>query len=343
MSTGSREDEGKTGKRGRTSSTWSGPAARVRQLLARMEESHEALQRLTRAAEQHLTLLTPRLALLDATPFGGLPDVLLESPEPAPEQARAKRTFEFPDLSVSRRASAAPVPAAPSATEPAHGGKAAERAAHTTRSTPTLRLSAPRTRQRADLPAGGPAQKLPLASPAAASTSRATTDIGPLSEHTTTPAVAQTTNGRVVDLASLVERVLRERGKSAHSSTAPRAESLSRSTAADPSHFSLQERGSREHLSALEQPSTLLPGRDAFRIARASARHTTGADLPMDSAGTTHARPAGFDAVQRQADPPFIFDPLEPRPEIDDSDETLTERINEVLREQARRQGVDLT
>jgi hypothetical protein len=41
--------------------------------------------------------------------------------------------------------------------------------------------------------------------------------------------------------------------------------------------------------------------------------------------------------------PVFYFDPLQPRAPADDSDDALAERIGEVLREQARRQGVDVT
>jgi hypothetical protein len=40
---------------------------------------------------------------------------------------------------------------------------------------------------------------------------------------------------------------------------------------------------------------------------------------------------------------PIYFDPLEARPAADDGDDALAERIGQVLREQARRQGVDLT
>jgi hypothetical protein len=41
--------------------------------------------------------------------------------------------------------------------------------------------------------------------------------------------------------------------------------------------------------------------------------------------------------------PVFYFNPLEPRASGDDSDDALAERIGQVLRDQARRQGVDVT
>jgi hypothetical protein len=48
------------------------------------------------------------------------------------------------------------------------------------------------------------------------------------------------------------------------------------------------------------------------------------------------------DALSAAATPTFFFNALESR-EAEESEATLTDRIDQVLREQARRQGVDLT
>jgi hypothetical protein len=60
---------------------------------------------------------------------------------------------------------------------------------------------------------------------------------------------------------------------------------------------------------------------------------SSGRSTPVDAPASAVARPA----------PAFVFDPLEPRRTVDETADQLTERVAEVLREQAWREGVDLT
>jgi hypothetical protein len=84
----------------------------------------------------------------------------------------------------------------------------------------------------------------------------------------------------------------------------------------------------------------------AANARRASAPPATGGSRSGEDVVAAAAAVGGADApsaARAQAAPAFHFDPLEERRPARESDDELAERIGQVLREQARRQGVDLT
>ena len=349
MNTGGREEESKAGPRA-AARPWSGPAARVRQLLARMEKSQKALDRLIHATDTHVAALSPRLALLEATPFGGLPDIELEraaSDAPAP---RAKTAFDLPELPAPRRA-AATLPAALDATTTLPADAPARRLKPAKRALPALRLRAARAHDTSSSTRKPRNPPVPLSLNAPSERVRTES----VAESTVEAKNAQTqpvVSGRIVHLGELVERVLRERGKSAQ--TLPNTRAVRLTERAE------YKSGTRSgHTQTIVEPTRTVPGADApapsllprhgtFRLARTAARDAHkrrwAADIPLRD-----ALPVSPDEVLdlagpfRRVEQVFYFDPLEPRSAADDADDALTERINDVLREQARRQGVDLT
>jgi hypothetical protein len=94
----------------------------------------------------------------------------------------------------------------------------------------------------------------------------------------------------------------------------------------------------------LEAPYPADPARVRPEIQPGLAGHTGQGDVnsipsALPAAGSA-SKPA--QAATRSAWR-FYLDPLEPRAPADGSDDDLADRITDVLREQARRQGVDLT
>lgn len=322
-------------------------AARVRALMRAVEEPLDLLVRIDGAARLHLDALTPDLAVLETQPFAALPDIVFETPagEVMPRSSRAPESFPVrPPARAPRVAQAAAVSQAFSATASA-----------------IARTAAPTRDAREPLHAT--VNRRAPSEPAAARTSPFVLPVGGFSRH------AHTARAGAVTLrdAATVRRDVLEPGATHERST--RHDTVLPVTQARPARLTGVARAtkpatifdpSEEPVPRAARHSVLHPARPSdvsrspvtvFRLNPARVRpeiqqvlagHTGQGDVNAAPSDLPVTGSASKSAAARSA-LRFYLDPLEPRAHADDSDDDLADRISDVLREQARRQGVDLT
>jgi hypothetical protein len=334
-------------------------ARRVPALLERLESPTASIERLVRDAEAHIAALDPRPDLLDAAPFGGLAgyEPSLPSSDETPVRSRPTPVIELPQRARSGRApsrAAGGSSMAPRGAETALPGIAGGRTA----SAVVLPISPRRSVARAipnEAGRGGASTATAIdagrASPAGVSERRTgRAGGGPADAPVTKEMIERIARERIagaqpgVTLGQIAQRALdaiaREKRRERPTSARRGAAAHDSSGQADP------------------KPANADRGPTLRPVLRASA---TGAPPPAAPTGSAYARsgteeerldarasgrPHGMDASSAprpRAAPAFHFDPLEERRPARESDDDLAERIGQVLREQARRQGVDLT
>lgn len=333
-------------------------ARRVRALLERFEHPTSSFERIVLDAELRIGALQPRFALLETTPFEGLPrfDPPTSQTEDAAQSRRSSRVVELPERGRRDR--------------PGEGATAVAQG--------RTRADANRDRPVAAAAGATSAVVLPITTrrertasmreDARRRTARGGVDRGGNASRDRRPGVSVTPDGaRGVDAVAEIDRVAR-----AHVATALPAVSLGgvaqRALAAI---AGARNRSSRSDVSASGAASTTggpveslqpaPPFRPTLRPSpprssagdRAKAAGPSaaggwaapGASMQTEVSGSParHVNPVAPAAARSHAPAVFHFDPLEQRRPAHDSDDELAERIGEVLREQARRQGVDLT
>jgi hypothetical protein len=160
-------------------------------------------------------------------------------------------------------------------------------------------------------------------------------------------------NADRVDLEALVQRVLRVRrtrpatGRSARRAQPDELAPASASTPLPVSSLAAEPgvpgsaRAPRPVLPISPRATRAAPPAPSAirgRAVRAAVEHALASALPASAQAPTMPRSAARADGGR-----FIFDPFEPRDPVDTGAHALADRIDQALREQARRQGVDLT
>ncbi len=334
---------------------WQGAVQRVRQLMARLNGPAPRGLRIDRV-ESVSARLAPRLAVLDVSPFDALP------PEPPPERSAASELVQR-----ARRDWAVPLGPPPAAKAPAHHVDPAP-----ARNVP---VAPPAGEQRSPSPPILPVS----ASPAVSKRDRPrvnTTGTPPQRPETTAPALPVKTPplavspgrsrrptlrdvdadsaaraSRVpVQLGQLAERALRAIEARAARRPARRqdepARERDRDTAksaipplpppsAPPRRSEPPPTVAPQSLTAASTAITAIPD---VRAAQDSGL-SPGVSRVAGSAAPIQGVPS--QRIGPRTGPGFVLDPFEARESLDDQD--LADRIGDLLREQARRQGVDVT
>jgi hypothetical protein len=324
-------------------------AARVRALMRAVEEPLDLLVRIDGAARLHLDALTPDLAVLEAQPFAALPDIVFETPagEVMPRSARAPESFPVrPPARAPRVSQAAAVSQAFSATASA----IARAAAHTRDAREPLHATMNRR---------APSE------PAATRTPPFVLPVGGFSSHARTARAGAitlrdpaTVRRGVLELGAIHERTTRHdtvlpvtKARPARSTGLARA--AKSATIFDPPEEQVPRAARHSVLHPARPSGVSRPAVTVFRLNPARVRpelqpglagHTGQGDVNAPPSDLPAAGPASKPAAAAARSAwRFYLDPLEPRAHADGSDDDLADRITDVLREQARRQGVDLT
>ena len=303
-------------------------AARVRGLLEKLASPHPALQYIVQGVDAHVASLSPHLSILDVTPFGALPDIMPEAHGRSEDaQRRRRRSIEPPQQRTYLRSALEPGPGQRPARRVVENPPALQRAA-----APVLPIGSGERRPARDgAEQQEPVTRAPVEAPQAAQAARAAVrpPEGGLGTARNMDAP--------VDLGALVERVLR------HTRGVAPVRSVEH-TGAGAASGRVQAQTARTVVRRTPGETHVLSPSSA---ARSSAEHDVVAGrAPVMATDVEPGTPAAAvqPSVQRARTAPlFYFDPLEPRAGADDTDDALAERIGQVLREQARRQGVDVT
>ena len=326
-------------------------AARVRALMRAFEGPLDLMARIDGAARFHLDAITPDLAVLDAQPFASLPDIVLETPadevlsrssrtpEPLPVRAptRAPRVAQPPALSQTLAATTAPL---------------ARATAHTRDVPQSLPVNT--NRRVASDPVNAPGSRFVLPVGGFARSAH-TTRADAITLHD--PA---TVRRDVAEHAASHELSTRDdTGLSVTPTRAARATDLARAAESaatvEPSQAQVVRETRRSLLTPARHSVAARPSLPVYRLSAARVRPamhrveaTHAGQVDVDTPHVVSPTAGGVStpidrtAAQRGAWR-FYLDPREPRAPADESDDDLADRISEVLREQARRQGVDLT
>jgi hypothetical protein len=153
-----------------------------------------------------------------------------------------------------------------------------------------------------------------------------------------------------VELDTLVQRVMLKRRRQRHSAERSGAESNRDAVkpAALPTHTRLHDAKiiqQRPVPASVVLPVSALSTATSRNSAVVLTQHRVRNSITdLVNAPITISKAGNLEPSQPRvtAGPTFFFDALEPRAD-DESEPGLTDRIDQVLREQARRQGVDLT
>jgi hypothetical protein len=360
--------------------TWPDAILRVRRLLQRLAVPDPALGRVLDAVEAHTERLGTRSAVTDVAPFGGLggaapaargrdaggprPKHAHASVLPAPPPTRGASAYVAPATAVPR---AVPV-AAPKA-------EAAVRAVPSAAAIPVLPVGGARPRAplravaaggsraaaspRTSLPPQAssprPAEAVAAAAKTAGSGLGAAATPGPVGTSPIAPAVApsEAAQAATVDFAAVAAGALeaaRAAAASAGSATRRRSPvAFPAAAVAGAGEDRSASVGSAARVDAVGRAvpvstSSGSPGRSHSLqpLASVSSDRARPASLSQEATAPESSPDASAPARARSA-PAFVFDPLEPRRGNDATADQLAERVAEVLREQAWREGVDLT
>jgi hypothetical protein len=316
----------------------------VRALLAQLEDPLAALEHITESADAHIDALAPEFAALDTSPFDGVPTFQTErSPEQVNEPRVARRLLEPTLVSAARAAVSAVSNSSSTRTSGlAEGGAAAAGAQPPARTLP----ASPRRQV-------GGNRNNPIA--------RALEDVSTaLNANNGEPVAERNRSGQdVIDFRRVFANAAPELAGGESEVAEPIARLGPLANAALSVVRALEEPDAR----AAAAPSGSEPEREAqgfaqgtvFRPGATNLRSPTGqtpASLRVQSTARSPLQLAEGGEVPNDPSPetqarasrtPFYFDPLAARPALDDTDDVLAERMGQLLREQARRQGVDLT
>ncbi len=331
--------------------------ARVRRLLQRFTTPHPGVRLITFDVESHVALLEPELSVLDPAPFGGLSAVDASDETSDYAESRSKRSSGAPVASteaarrerrhVMLKASKTPktpskFPRAVYRPTPVYPPLAAARAGSSKRD--DLDEISHNTQQAAS------ASNDEIVPSQRTDTNRLSTEgshnEGKRSEESGLRPLKPGEDK--VELNTLVQKAMRKRPQPRNAEATVR-ESNSE-LAGSPT---LPARARLHDAKVIQQrpmpASVVLPvstlGLSASRNkAMVLTQHPVRSDITglgsaPGAANKTDIEPGQPHSVAR---PTFFFNALEPRDD-DESDQGLTDRIDQVLREQARRQGVDLT
>lgn len=331
----------------------------VRRLLMRLAEPHPAVRFITNDVETHVALLDPKLAVLDPAPFNGLNTSHQKSVTGQPPVRRSpSRTSTVPKPSAEpRRRSEFAHPAAPSVRSQQIGERlTASSASEAPRVSEAMRPVERLTEQGA-LPAGSPpARRHERQAPSANVLGlNAHAERADVAAHESLPRAANSEQPDNVDLDALVQRVLRRRRsrQSARHSARGAERSVSLTEAPSERAHAARVTPTLEVTTAAVAQRPVLPVLPRRTHAATAALQTSRPDHESIARQSDSLTPL----IQVRTPPPmtpssspvhgghtaFIFDPFEPREPVDIGEHTLTDRIDQALREQARRQGVDLT
>jgi hypothetical protein len=328
-------------------------AARVRALMRAVEEPLDLLERIDGAARLHLDALTPDLTVLETQPFAALPDIVFETPagEVMPRSSRAPESSPVrPPARASRVSEAAAVSQGFSATASA----IARAAAHTRDAREPVHATHATVNRRAPSEPAA-ARALPFVLPAGGFSSHA---------HTARAGAATLRDPATVRRDVLEPGAIHERS-TRHNTVLPVTQArparltglanAARSATIFDSPEEYVPRAARHSVLHPARPSGLSrPPAIVFRLNPARVRPELQPGLPGHTGqGNVNAAPSDLPAAGSASKPAqaaaarstwrFYLDPLEPRADAVGSDDDLADRISDVLREQARRQGVDLT
>lgn len=324
----------------------------VRRLLERFAAPHPAVHFITDDVEAHVARLDPELTVLEPAPFSGLGTVRQgTSGSHSPARRSPPRTTTVPtSLAELRRrpAESAHHPARSARSQ--HVGErlspAASNAPRVTGATlPVQRL----TKQGALPPVSSP--EVSRENPPGLSALAELADV--TADEQTPPPGAVRADADQVDLEALVHRVLRRR-RSRHGVMHAARSAVPGESPTEAPSASHAARIAREP----EVTSAAVVQRLALPVSPRRARAATSAQTSLQGHKSTSEKSESLPPLTPVHSPPtmtpspspvrsahiaFFFDPFEPREPADIGEHTLTDRIDQALREQARRQGVDLT
>lgn len=332
--------------------------AHVRRLLQQLANPHRAVHFITDDVDAHVALLDPALSVLDPTPFAGLVATQQERPIGHPRRPPPSTSSVHGPPAEPGRRTQFTQPAAPSARS-SHVGERLTASADSG----ALRVNeAIRPVQR--LATHG---ALPVVTAAETAHERQVSresgsgldvrvDHADVAAHELPPPVtAQSELPAWVDFEALVHRVLRRRrSRQSVRQLARRSE-----PGGSPTQALRASAHTARRTPDLTATSTPVAQRLGLPV---SPRSPHSATAPLEALPQDHGvgaeesdsfRPhlparaplsmAPSPSPMRSGHSAFFFDPFEPREPVDIGEHTLTDRINQALREQARRQGVDLT